>query len=149
MSREYPLRPIVGVGAIIFKEGSVLLAQRNKLPSRGNWSIPGGAVQLGETLESACRREVIEETGLEVKVISQFVVLNRITHDDWDRVRFHYVLIDYICTPNGGTLRPGGDISDVKWCSLEELSTIQPMSRWTAQVILDAAEEIRTKNISL
>ncbi len=147
MSREYPLRPIVGVGAIIFEGGNVLLAQRGKPPSPGNWSVPGGALELGETLEDGCRREVLEETGLDVELVSRFIVLDRITRDKWERVQYHYVLVDYICRPAGGTLKAGSDISDVKWCPLDELSEIEPMTRWTAQVILDAAEDMRTRNI--
>ncbi len=149
MSREFPLRPIVGVGAIIFEGGNVLLAQRGKPPSLGNWSVPGGALKLGETLEDACRREVLEETGLDIELISRFTVLDRITRDQWERVRYHYVLVDYVCRPAGGSLNPGGDVSDVKWCPLGELSEIQPMTRGTVQVILDAAEEMRTRNINI
>ncbi len=149
MSREFPLRPIVGVGAIIFEGGNVLLAQRGKPPSPGNWSIPGGALKLGETLEDACKREVLEETGLNVELISRHTVLDRITRDQWDRVQYHYVLVDYVCRPAGGTLKAGSDITDVKWCPLEELPEIASMTRWTAQVIQEAAEEMRTRNIDI
>lgn len=145
MSREYPLRPIIGVGAIIFEGENVLLAKRGKPPSLGNWSIPGGALELGEMLEDACKREVLEETGLNVELISRFTVLDRVTRDQWERVQYHYVLVDYICRPSGGSLNPGSDISDVKWCPLDKLTEFQPMTRGTAQVILDAAKEIREK----
>lgn len=145
MSRIFPLRPIVGVGAIIFQEGMVLLARRGKPPSPGNWSIPGGALQLGELLEDACRREVLEETGLKIEIISRYTILDRITRDQWGRVQYHYVLIDYICSPTGGTLQPGSDISDVKWCALKELSQISPMTRGTAQIILKAAKELTAR----
>lgn len=143
MSREFPLRPIVGVGAIIFDGGNVLLARRGKPPSPGNWSIPGGALKLGETLEEACMREVLEETGLEVEVISRYAVFNRITRDPWDRVQYHYVLVDYICHPKGGNLRAGSDISEVKWCPLDDLSEVASLTQWTAQVIREAAAEMR------
>ncbi len=148
MSREYPLRPIVGVGAIIFSGGNVLMARRGKAPGNGNWSVPGGALELGETLEEACKREVLEETGLTVDIVSRCAVLDRITRDGWDRVQYHYVLIDFVCRPAGGTLRPGSDIADAKWVALGSLESLQPMTRGTAQVILDAAEEMRAQNIS-
>jgi len=148
MNREYPLRPIVGVGAIVFSGKTVLMIQRSRSPSAGNWSIPGGALELGETLEEACMREVLEETSLTVKIVSRYTVLDRITRDDWNRVQYHYVLIDFVCRPVGGTLQAGSDAAEARWVPLKDLGDLNPMTRGTAQVILDAAEEMRTQNIS-
>ncbi|HJP13309.1 MAG: NUDIX hydrolase [Nitrospinota bacterium] len=148
MSREYPLRPIVGVGAIIFSEGEVLMARRGKAPGVGNWSVPGGALELGETLEEACKREVLEETGLAVEIVSRCAVLDRITRDNWDRVQYHYVLVDFACRPLEGSLQPGSDITEARWVPLEELENIEPMTRGTARVILDAAGDLQAQNIS-
>ncbi|MAE06046.1 MAG: NUDIX hydrolase [Nitrospinota bacterium] len=148
MSREYPLRPIVGVGAIIFSEGKVLMARRGKAPGVGNWSVPGGALELGETLEEACKREVLEETGLAVEIVSRCAVLDRITRDNWDRVQYHYVLVDFACRPLEGSLQPGSDITEARWVPLEELENIEPMTRGTARVILDAAGDLQAQNIS-
>jgi ADP-ribose pyrophosphatase YjhB (NUDIX family) len=148
MSREYPLRPIVGVGAIVFSGGKVLMARRGNSPGLGNWSVPGGALKLGETLEDACKREVFEETNLTVEVVSRCAVLDRITRDDWDRVQYHYVLVDFVCRPAGGTLQARSDATEARWVSLEDLDGLKPMTRGTVRVILDAAEDMRVRNIS-
>ena len=111
--REYPERPIVGVGAVIVDErGRVVLIKRGVEPLKGHWSLPGGAVELGETLEASIAREVLEETGLDVDVGPVIEVFDRITVDDQRRVQYHYVLVDYLCWPVGGELRAGGDVDD-------------------------------------
>lgn len=143
VGREYPLRPIVGVGAIILRNSEVLVVRRGRPPRQGEWSVPGGAVKLGETLEEACRREILEETGLSVEVLSRCAVLDRVTRDEWGRVRYHYVLIDFICRPAGGALRAGGDVSEAMWHPLADLLLLQPMTPGTAKVILEAAETLR------
>jgi ADP-ribose pyrophosphatase YjhB (NUDIX family) len=148
MSREYPLRPIPGVGAIIFSGKNVLMAQRGKAPGTGNWSVPGGALKLGETLEEGCKRETLEETGLIVDIISRCVVLDRITRDNWNRVQYHYVLVDFVCRPVGGSLNPGSDIDKAKWVPLEDLENLKPMTNGTAQVILDAAAKMQNQGIT-
>jgi ADP-ribose pyrophosphatase YjhB (NUDIX family) len=114
----------------------------------GNWSVPGGALELGETLEEACKREVLEETGLAVEIVSRCSVLDRITRDNWDRVQYHYVLVDFACRPLEGSLQPGSDITEARWVPLEELENIEPMTRGTARVILDAAGDLQAQNIS-
>src|SRR5215510_11503224 len=111
-NRRYPKRPIVGVGALIFQRNRVLLAQRGKAPLKGWWSLPGGALETGETLVDAIRREVREETGLEVEPRSVFEVFERITRDAAGKTEYHFVLIDYICRVKDGTLQAGDDVAD-------------------------------------
>src|SRR5712692_8214105 len=101
--RTYPDRPIVGVGAVVIDGNSVLLVRRANEPLKGEWSLPGGAVELGETLEAAIAREVYEETGLSVEVGPIVDVLDRIRFDDDLRPRFHYVLVDFVCRSSAGT----------------------------------------------
>ena len=112
MTRAYPDRPFVGVGGVIVDDGRVVLVKRRFEPLAGHWSLPGGAVELGETLEACVARELQEETGLEVEVGPVIEVFDRITLDDTKRVQFHYVLVDYLCWPVGGTLRAGSDVAD-------------------------------------
>jgi 8-oxo-dGTP diphosphatase len=109
-TRQYPERPIVGVGAVILADGRVVLIRRRYEPLRGQWSLPGGGVEIGETLEAAVAREVLEETGLQVEVGPVIEVFDRIMRDDDDRVRYHYVLVDYLCWPVGGELQAGSDV---------------------------------------
>ena len=138
MGREYPLRPIVGVGAIILDKENVLIVRRGQPPKMGAWSIPGGGVHLGEDLEEACMREVKEETGLDVKILSEGRVLNRVTRDEWGRVQFHYVLIDFVCRAIGGVLQAASDISEAKWVPMSEVSSLRPMTSGTAEFILES-----------
>ncbi|MBS1857553.1 MAG: NUDIX hydrolase, partial [Acidobacteria bacterium] len=101
--RRYPKRPLVGVGALIFQRGRILMAQRGKEPLKGWWSLPGGAVEAGETLDAAIRREVLEETGLMVEPLRIHEVFERILRDAEGAAEYHYVLIDYICRILSGT----------------------------------------------
>ncbi len=114
-SRQYPERPIVGVGAVIVDEGKVVLIRRRYEPLKGHWSLPGGMVEIGEALEAALTREMLEETGLAVDVGPVIEVFDRITRDEEQRVRYHFVLIDYLCWPTGGTLRAGSDVDAAIW----------------------------------
>lgn len=120
--REFPEVPIVGVGAVILDGNRVLLVLRGHEPMRGEWSIPGGALELGETLEAAVRREVREETGLEVEPQAIVEVLDKIVPES-GRIRYHYVLIDFLCRVKGRTLKPGSDADDVRWVRHEELNS--------------------------
>lgn len=122
MSRRFPDRPIVAVGAVIVAPEGVLLVRRGQPPLMGEWSLPGGAVETGETVAGALLREVREETGLDVHIGSLLGVFDRIHHDDQGRVEYHYVLIDFLCTPVGGTLRAGSDTTDAFWAVPSELS---------------------------
>ncbi len=110
--RIYPDRPFVGVGAVIVDGDRVVLIKRRFEPLKGQWSLPGGAVEIGETLEECVAREMREETGLEVEVGPVIEVFDRITRDEDDRVRYHYVLVDYLCWPVSGTLQAGSDVDD-------------------------------------
>jgi 8-oxo-dGTP diphosphatase len=120
LSREYPAQPITGVGIVVWHGDRVLLVQRAKPPRRGQWSLPGGAQQLGETLIDAARREVKEEAGLEVELGEVIVTLDLIERDADGRVRYHYVLIDFVAEASGAELRPGDDAAEARWFTLEE-----------------------------
>jgi ADP-ribose pyrophosphatase YjhB (NUDIX family) len=119
---EYPTRPIVGVGAIVLDGSRVVLVKRGHEPLQGEWSLPGGAVELGETLEAALAREVLEETGLRVRVREPVEIFERIQPAGDGRIRFHYVVIDYLCTLEGGRLQPGSDAEEVRWAEVDNLS---------------------------
>jgi 8-oxo-dGTP diphosphatase len=123
--RRYPNRPVIGVGALIFHRGRILMAQRGKEPLKGWWSLPGGAVEAGETLDAAIRREVLEETGLVVEPLRVHEIFERIMRDAEGKPEYHFVLIDYICRVNGGTPVAGDDVARVEWMRLEELSALQ------------------------
>jgi 8-oxo-dGTP diphosphatase len=120
--REYPARPIVGVGGIVFVGGRVLLIKRRFEPLAGRWSLPGGAVEVGETLAEGLAREMKEETGLEVSVGPVVDVFDRITRDEQGRVRFHYVLVDYLCRARAGVPAPGSDVAEVALAAPDDLA---------------------------
>jgi 8-oxo-dGTP diphosphatase len=119
MTREYPQTPLMGVGAVVVEDGRVLLVQRAHEPMKGQWSIPGGLVEVGEALHAAVVREVREETGLTVEPIELVELLDRI-HRDSDRVRYHYVIADYLCRLTGGNLQAGSDAAAVRWVERAE-----------------------------
>jgi ADP-ribose pyrophosphatase YjhB (NUDIX family) len=119
MQREFPHAPLVGVGAVIVHEGRVLLVQRGRDPLKGHWTLPGGALEVGESLSDGVAREVREETGLEVAVGELVELLDRI-HREEGRVRFHYVIADYLCRVTGGELRAGSDADAVRWVERAE-----------------------------
>jgi 8-oxo-dGTP diphosphatase len=125
MQREFPTAPIVGVGAVVLdSEQRILLVRRGQPPLEGEWSLPGGALELGERLEDGIRREVAEETGLAVTPLELVAVFDHISHADDaadQRVRFHYVLVDYRCRLDGGSLACASDAVDARWVRWEEL----------------------------
>jgi ADP-ribose pyrophosphatase YjhB (NUDIX family) len=123
--RRYPARPLIGIGALIFQRGRILMAQRGKEPLRGWWSLPGGALETGETLDEGVRREVLEETGLVVEPLRVFEIFERIIRDDAGRAEYHYVLIDYVCRVTGGEPCAGDDVARVEWMGLAELKGLQ------------------------
>lgn len=124
LRREYPERPIVGVGGVIFDGDTVLLARRNQDPGKGVWTLPGGVVELGEALEGALCREILEETSLTIEVGGLAKVLDRIVHDEEKKVRYHYVIVDYWGWKVSGTLRPDSDVSDARFVPLEGVSSL-------------------------
>lgn len=134
MTREYPERPFVGVGAVVIHGGRVLLVRRRYEPLAGQWSLPGGAVEAGETLVEAVAREIGEETALAVAVGPVIEVLDRITRDGEGRTRYHFVLIDYLCTCVGGSLTPASDVSDAVFADPLELGRYA-LSEATLRVI--------------
>ncbi len=120
-NREYPARPIVGVGGVTICDGRVLLMRRAYAPLQGEWSIPGGGLDVGETIAEGVRREVEEETGIHVRVLDQIETFERIVRNDSGRVQYHYVILDYFCEAIGGELRAGSDATDVAWVEEGEL----------------------------
>ena len=124
-TRRYPPRPILGVGALIFDGNRILLVERGREPLKGSWSLPGGVVEVGERLDHAIRREVLEETGLVIETERIFEIFERIMRDDAGKPEYHYVLIDYLCRVAGGSLRPGDDVCRVEWVERPQLSALQ------------------------
>lgn len=127
-NREFPDRPVAGVGGVVIENGRALLIRRGSEPLRGEWSIPGGTLELGETLAAGCARELREETGLEVRVLEMIEVFERIfpseslaAEDARKKPRYHYVIVDYLCERTGGELRAGSDVLDVAFAQEEEL----------------------------
>jgi len=124
MGREYPDNPLVGVGAVIVEADRVLLIRRGTAPLLGEWSLPGGVLECGETLRDGAVREAREETGLAVEPGEMLGVYERVIRDEEGRVRYHYVLIDFLCRPVEGDLKAGSDAADVRWFTRDELPAL-------------------------
>ena len=122
MSREYPDRPWIGIGMIVFRGEDVLLVQRGKPPRLGSWSLPGGAQHLGEGAQDAARRELLEETGITVGPLLLADVIDAVTHDEDGAVRYHYTIVDYCAEWASGTAIAGDDVSRVAWAKPHELA---------------------------
>lgn len=134
MNREYPDRPFVGVGAIIIEQGKIVLIKRGHAPALGEWSIPGGTLEAGETLREGVMREAREETGLIVEPGELLGVFDRVLRDEQQRTRYHYVLIDFLCRRKSGDLIASGDADEARWFTQQEVSNI-PLPEDTAEVI--------------
>ncbi len=125
MKRDYPERPIIGVCAVIVERGRVLLVRRATEPLKGEWSVPGGMLELGEKLCDGVRREVLEETGLEVEPREVLDVFDSIFRDEQGKTQYHYVLIDYFCHWVSGEAKAGSDVSEVRWVQHDELAAMK------------------------
>ncbi|HEX6805319.1 MAG TPA: NUDIX hydrolase [Terriglobales bacterium] len=134
MRREYPKQPLVGVGALIIHQRRVALIKRGHAPLLGEWSIPGGMLELGESVRQAAEREALEETGLRVRAIELLGVFDRVIPDDENRTLYHYVLIDFLCEVVSGELQAAGDAADARWFTADEVKAL-PLAADTAQVI--------------
>jgi 8-oxo-dGTP diphosphatase len=122
MAREYPPGPVVGVGGVVTRDGRALIIRRGHEPRKGEWSLPGGLVELGERLTDAVRREIAEETGLQVEVGPMVETFDRVHHDTEGRVRFHFVIVDYLCLASSGEAVAGSDAEAVAWVTGDELA---------------------------
>ena len=136
--REYPDRPYVGVGVIVFRDHKVLLVKRNKEPNKGHWSIPGGRQMLGETAAEAAKRELLEETGVEVDQLSLVDVVDAIIPDVEGKIKYHYTLVDYMGQWQSGESRPGDDAQEARWIPLNELSSYSLLNK-TMNIIYKAS----------
>ncbi len=124
MQREYPTAPLVGVGAVIIHEGRVALVKRALPPLQGQWSIPGGLLEVGETLREAAIREAYEETGLRVEAGKLLGVFERVLRDERGKIQYHYILIDFLCKLAHGQILAGGDAAAAEWFAFEEIADL-------------------------
>lgn len=124
LTREYPTHPIIGVGTVVWSGERVLLIRRGRPPRQGQWSLPGGAQQVGETVADAARREIFEEAGIEVELGQIIATIDLIERDDADRVRYHYTLIDFTAEASSDALTPGDDAADARWFVLDDLPAL-------------------------
>ena len=140
IDRRYPTRPIVGVGAVVMDSDMVLMIKRGKPPRQGSWSLPGGAQELGETIREAARREVREETGLEIGIFGLIDVVDSVRSDADDKIEYHYTLIDLAGYSVGGTLMAGGDAQDCRWFTRTEINAMDIWSE-TKRIISLAVDK--------
>ena len=121
--REYPDRPYVGVGVIVFRDQEVLLIKRNKEPNKGQWSIPGGKQIIGETVADAAKRELLEETGVKVDQLLLVDVVDTIIPDVEGKIKYHYTLVEYMGQCPSGETRPGDDAQEARWVCMNEIDS--------------------------
>jgi 8-oxo-dGTP diphosphatase len=143
MKREFPDRPLVGVGGVVIHRNRVLLIRRGSEPLKGEWSIPGGLLELGEELAEGVRRELKEETSLAVEPVETILAFDRIVREG-SRVKYHYVIVDYLCRRKRGRLHPASDVVDARWVRREDLPQyhLTPMA---SAVILQAFEMMKRR----
>jgi 8-oxo-dGTP diphosphatase len=144
MAREYPDKPVVGVGGVVIENGRALLIKRGSEPLLGQWSIPGGTLELGESLQEGVARELLEETGLEVEVLDMIEAFDRIFLDTSapdpgkrSRPKYHYVIVDYLCERVGGEAQAGSDVTDIAYAAESELEKFH-MTSTAMRVLLHA-----------
>lgn len=124
MAREYPAAPVAAVGGVVLQGDAVLLVKRAFPPRQGEWSLPGGQLELGESLTEGVAREVFEETGLRVDVGPVVEVFDRVHRDEAGRIRFHFVIVDFLCRAVGGALRAGDDAAEVRWVPHDQVGAL-------------------------
>ncbi|MEO7133864.1 MAG: NUDIX hydrolase [Vicinamibacterales bacterium] len=122
MAREYPAHPVVGVGAVVVRGDTALIIKRAHEPRKGEWSLPGGLLELGESLQHAARREIKEETSLDVVVGPIIETFDRVHRDADGRIRYHYVIVDFVCWSDDGETNPGSDADDAAWVTEGQLT---------------------------
>lgn len=149
MPREFPETPLVGVGAVVVNRGRVLLVRRGHEPLKGSWSLPGGLIELGEGLEDGLAREVNEETGLEIEPVELIKLLDRI-HREGVRVRYHYVIADYLCRVTGGELKAASDADEVRWVERAQWNShsalaLEPIAVQVIETGWQRARELESK----
>ncbi|MFZ1084429.1 MAG: NUDIX hydrolase [Terracidiphilus sp.] len=146
MQREYPSSPLVGVGAVIVDAGRVLLIRRGCAPLKGHWSLPGGLLELGESLTAGVQREVREETGLAVEPLELIELIDRI-HREGERVRYHYVIADYLCRVTGGALQASSDADAAHWVQRAAWNTfnLDPITVRVIEAGWQRAQELNLK----
>jgi len=142
--REYPERPMVGVGGVVIRDERALLIRRGSAPLEGEWSIPGGMLEIGETILEGVQRELLEETAIEVKVLDLIEVFERLTRDEAGKLKYHFVILDYLCEAVRGEARAGSDVTDVAWARAEELDAYS-LTTTATRVIQKAFEMARGK----
>jgi 8-oxo-dGTP diphosphatase len=148
MQREFPSAPIIGVGAVVVEAGRVLLVRRGGEPLKGHWTLPGGVLEVGESLAEGVAREVLEETGLHVDAVELVELVDRI-HREGGRVRYHYVIADYLCRVTGGVLRAGSDADAVRWVERVEWNShsalaLDPLTVMVIEKAWQQAQKTRT-----
>ena len=124
-SRQYPKSPITGVGAVVWKDGKILLVKRGKEPNKGKWTVPGGVVELGETLREAVKREVKEECSIDIEVGEVAEALESIERDEQGRARYHFIIIDFKASYRGGEIKAASDAEECRWVSPEEIGELE------------------------
>ena len=144
--REYPERPIVGVGGVVIRDERALLIRRGSAPFLGEWSIPGGMLELGETILEGVQRELLEETAIEVRVLDLIEVFERVTRDEAGKLKYHFVILDYLCEAVRGEAQAGSDVTDVAWARESELSEYS-LTQTATRVIQKAFEIARRRTI--
>jgi len=121
LKKEYPKQPIVGVGAIIIHDGKMLIVKRGSDPGKGKWSVPGGLVELGETVKEAVEREVLEECNLKVEASHLIDIVDNIIRDKNGRIKYHFIILDFFAKLRGGKLKPNSEIIEAKWVPIDEV----------------------------